>query len=387
MKIIHIASDQKFINSAYFQFESLYPGENLFYLFVDDIEQTLKYVQQEERMVLVEKSVEQSKGLPNKFGEASMVFFHGLEYYSSIVLNRTPNKYKKIWILWGMEIYSNPYLFKAQSILDAQTLELFESNKAKRNIGKKFKDIFRGFFYRIKYRTYGPYKEVLAAINKANYCAILYKEEFNLVKNKLPDNELTYLKYSYYPIEKMLDDPKNKVTDNNILLGNSASYTNNHLEVFSILSKFNLDSQKVITPLSYGDQNYKEEIITRGHKEFKNNFEPLVNFMPLHEYNAYIQKCGIVIMNHHRQQAVGNVLTMLWMGAKVYLDQRNTLYYYLKRIGIHIYTVSEDLVPSNLEALKQLDEEKQLHNRNILRQEIGEKILLKKLKSQIEKIA
>ena len=36
-KIIHICSDEKFIQSAYLQFEEVCPKNNLFFLIVDDI--------------------------------------------------------------------------------------------------------------------------------------------------------------------------------------------------------------------------------------------------------------------------------------------------------------------------------------------------------------
>lgn len=385
MKIIHIASDQKFINSAYFQFEAIYPGENIFYLLVEDPAKPLQFVQKHEHMILVKQGVEESKKLPEKFGNASLIFFHGLDYSSSIILNRTPEKYKKIWILWGMEIYSNPYLFKSKNILGSKTLQIFNKDKGKKRLDTILKNILRNVFFKLKYQTQKPHQEILSAMKNAEFWAISYEEEYNLIKKKLGVNK-NYIQYFYYPIEKMLSNPENRVSGNNILLGNSASYSNNHLESFLILKKLDLDDRKLITPLSYGDRIYKDQILEIGLREFGNNFEPLIDFMPLHEYNAYIQKCGIVIMNHHRQQAVGNILTMLWMGAKVYLNQQNTLYHYLKRIGVYVYTVSEDLLSGNPDVLKQLDEEKQLHNRSVLGQEIGEEVLLKKLQVQIEKI-
>ena len=108
--------------------------------------------------------------------------------------------------------------------------------------------------------------------------------------------------------------------------------------------------------------------------------------MPLHEYNQYIQSCSIVVMNHYRQQAVGNVLTMLWMGAKVYLDKRNTLYHYLKRINVTVFEVTKDLNLSNPSALEPLTIEEQLHNRKCLHNEISEKEVLTQLQEQLNTI-
>ena len=65
---------------------------------------------------------------------------------------------------------------------------------------------------------------------------------------------MKYFKFSFYPIEFLYNneiDTSN--SGNNILIGNSRSYANNHLEIFSILSKFNIANRKVIVPLSYGN--------------------------------------------------------------------------------------------------------------------------------------
>jgi hypothetical protein len=111
-----------------------------------------------------------------------------------------------------------------------------------------------------------------------------------------------------------------------------------------------------------------------------------VDFMPLHDYNNYLEQCGIVIMNHYRQQAVGNVLTMLWMGAKVYLDERNSLYHYLKRIGVYVFSIQKDLHEDNPDLFLLLNVEERNENRNILKAEIGQDHLLKELRRQLEAV-
>jgi hypothetical protein len=177
----------------------------------------------------------------------------------------------------------------------------------------------------------------------------------------------------------MVNDPEVFVSGNNILLGNSASYTNNHLEIIDILSDLDMNDKKVICPLSYGDEYYAKKVNAEGNDKLRDSFEALVNFMPLHKYNSYLEQCGFVIMNHYRQQAVGNVMIMLWMGAKVFLDERNTLYNYLKRLNIHVFSIKNDLNKRELNLL--LTKQERLHNRKILILELGENILLEELET------
>src|SRR5690606_8564482 len=127
----------------------------------------------------------------------------------------------------------------------------------------------------------------------------------------------------------------------------SAFYTNNHLEAFELLKNIDLGKKKIICPLSYGNRNYAKKIADKGKKRWKDNFVPLFKLMPLHEYNEYLRLCGIVIMNNYRQQAVGNILTMIWMGAKVFLNEETSLYKYLKRIGVFVFSISTDLDRDN----------------------------------------
>ena len=112
----------------------------------------------------------------------------------------------------------------------------------------------------------------------------------------------------------------------NILLGNSASETNNHVEILGILSRHDLGSRKVIVPLSYGDHEYRSNIIEIGKRMLGNAFVPLVDYMPLHEYSSIVASCNVVIMNHLRQQALGNIGTALYQGAHVFLDPSNPVY-------------------------------------------------------------
>jgi hypothetical protein len=84
------------------------------------------------------------------------------------------------------------------------------------------------------------------------------------------------LKFGYYPFEYFIDqvDPKVKL-GNNILIGNSSSYSNNHLEVFEHLKTFDLEDKKLIVPLSYGNPLLSKQLLSRGQSFLKNNFYPI----------------------------------------------------------------------------------------------------------------
>ncbi|MCY1532519.1 TDP-N-acetylfucosamine:lipid II N-acetylfucosaminyltransferase [compost metagenome] len=195
--------------------------------------------------------------------------------------------------------------------------------------------------------------------------------------DKIITDDVGFVNFSYYPIEYIgMKNELNVFEKPNILIGNSATSTNNHLDVFKILLKYNLSGKKLIVPLSYGDEKYKSLIVSAGYKYFGSTFDPVLDFMPLDQYNNKLSTCGIAIMNHYRQQAIGNIISLLSQGCKVYLSKFATSYPYFKRLGFFIYSVEDDLLTASFNNLKQ---EEALQNKLIVKHYFGEKNLIDNL--------
>jgi len=385
-KFIHISTDEKFINSAYWQFSKCFPEQNLFFILLDNVNENPTFVNLNSDFIPVEKDPEVLVSILKNIDGGEIFIFHGLSYSVSLVANILPAKYIKIWVLFGKEIYSNPLMFKQSQLYGPRTYKKFVKKSENESFVISIRKFAGKYYRRILGQVRGKNEVIKEAIQSMDYCALPYQEEFQLIQ-RITRTDLKNIKFSYYPIEKMLKDSSARVKSNNILIGNSASFTNNHLEVFEILKTLPLKNQEIIAPLSYGNEDYGTQIAKIGNDFFGNKFFPLKEFLPLHEYNQHISRCGIVIMNHYRQQAVGNVFTLIWMGAKVFLNEKNTLYTYLKRIGIVVFSISQDLIPQNLSCLEVLPLVDQNKNREILTMEISQDVLLKNLKNQIEQIS
>lgn len=125
-----------------------------------------------------------------------------------------------------------------------------------------------------------------------------------------------------------------------IKVGNSSDPSNNHVEAFRWLSKFDLSGRKVITPLGYGENRYRDVILRKGEEILGKHFEPIVDFLTLEKYNRLCNRCGYVMMNHLRQQAGGNIVADLWRGSKVYMNN-TTSYKSRKSWGLSVELISE----------------------------------------------
>jgi dTDP-N-acetylfucosamine:lipid II N-acetylfucosaminyltransferase len=382
-KFIHIVSDEKFINSAYIQFDSVFPKKNVFYLLVDNFEVNLKHVHFNENFTTVKQDLSDLKVLANSFQNNELVIFHGFDYYKSFVFKNLPKSCTTVWMVWGAEVYNNTEVFRSETLYGPSTWSTFFDDSHSSRYLEVIKSTLRRLFYFVKNQTEVPDKLILNAISNVDYCGVLYKEEFDFIQWRI-NSRIKHLKFSYYPLELLIREVSSRITDVNILLGNSASPTNNHLESFELLRYLPIEKRKIIVPLSYGNKQYASEVIDRGKELFSSNLIPLVDFMPLYEYNEYLEQCGIVIMNHYRQQALGNVLTMLWLGSKVFLDERNSIFHYLTRIGIIVFSIQKYLTRNNSEVFNMLSKEEQEINRKILQKEIGQEQLYLHLHNEFE---
>jgi len=397
--IIHIAHDEKFIDAAYETYEKAFPNKNLFLILssIDDGE--FKFLSKDKNYQIIVVDNDYLSKIKSFLNNAKVIVFHSIirkyakEQYEILKIAKSKN-ITLIWTVFGYEVYNNPFLFNQKHILGNKSYKIYFENtnwfaKNKKRLKNYLKRRYYKFFikrnvnHKLKY-----YIDRLVKFNEESYCFVakiirevdvvtmFIKEEYVLYKKlDIIKNEIPCLSFSYFPVNLIIT--QDYVTSNNILMGNSATPTNNHIEVFYHLKKCNLNGSKIITPLSYGRPYYLEYVKELGYKIFENDFNPLEYFMPLDEYQKLMKKCGIVIMNHYRPQGVGNVLTALHLGAKVYLSKRNNLYHFLKRIGCYIYSIEDDLLPSNDYAFKLLDNEQMRFNRKIINEELNlEKIIL-----------
>ena len=123
----------------------------------------------------------------------------------------------------------------------------------------------------------------------------------------------------------------------NIQVGNSANPTNNHVEVFKILLKYKNKDIKIYTPLAYGDKNYANSVISTGKKLFGDKFIPITKFIPMNEYLNFLGDIDIAIFAHKRQQAMGNIITLLGLGKKIYIRNNISSWQFFKDINVQVF--------------------------------------------------
>ena len=380
-KIYHICEDEKFINSAVEQFESSLPERNFFYVLTENSTAELKHINTSKLVTKIDS--DKLLQLPLSFGDDVIIVLHSLspKFYEFVL--QLPLSIKIIWLCFGFEVYNDSTYFKTKRLLDIVTRKKFPEPRSK--FKKKFKIFFRPYFRLIKPSLSYNTKELKHKVfDRIDYFGCPFQEEYESVK-KMISIEKPFFNFWYYPLELIttidnsISYPKTK-----ILIGNSGYKTGNHLDVFHKIKDYALDKKAIILPLNYGNPDYINFILKEGSEVLGNDFMPLLDFMPLQEYNTILESVGVAILNNKRQQAVGNTIALLWFGAKVFLSDRNPFYHYLKRMGIEIYCYETELNAKSIIEFSSLESIEK--NRKLLYAELNRNHLSNLLKNQILKI-
>lgn len=385
---IHIAFDSIFVDSVISQFENINPKKNEYYIDIDEQKDTIKRIKNKDLIKKTNLSNQEQKlSLISTINSTKLVFFHCLSDNMVEVINNLDQKVKIVWMIWGDEMNLKPILLQ-------KSLKPLTYNFIKKENSSTLKYIYSHFLFLHKIMFFLQTKQIhpiirrKKAFSRINYGAFFIQEDLDFF-NKRNNFEIMPFWFSYYNIEDTCGEIvfENQIKKKNILIGNSGDPRNNHLDIFHNLSAFNLENRLIICPLNYGaSEKYFSKIISEGEYLFKDKIEFIKEFIPLNEYNKYIQNCSVVIMNHIVQQAVGNIVTALWAGAKVYLNEENPVFQYFKKVGVLIFSISNDLKISNKNALTPLNEVDSVKNREILYTLLSKKNVLSELKKSLNLI-
>ena len=276
-----------------------------------------------------------------------VVFFHTLTDDFWYILDSIPSEKTVIWWAWGFDIYSSvefAHPFIPIDELRPKTRRLF---KHRSNKLKQLAVLIRNFYHENK--NYFCRHKVLS---RFDYFQPVLQNEYELMKKYNPNFRA---KEFYYPnsfghCERL----KQKCPDEgNILLGNSATYSNNHLDAWDYIEGKTGERQITILPINYGISEYANLLTDKlkGH----NNVRLIKEMMPRNEYFALMGSCSYVVMGVIRQQAMGNIFQAVSTGAKLFLFRDSVVYQWLKAIGFKVFAI-EDIDEQSFKTALSLDD-------------------------------
>lgn len=297
--------------------------------------------------------------------KSNHIIFHGLflRAWHYVILGMFIKLFRKktSWAIWGADAYQI-YLEK-----EAKTKHTF-TERVKKIFAKDFSYVVTGIpnDYQVAKKYYNLNSVYINAFypNPVN---------FDLLDKTATSNSTS-------------KERKGKVV---ILVGNSASKTNNHIEILIALSKkYKNDSIQILCPLSYGDKDYSKEVIRVGKELFDEKFLPLTDFLSPNEYANLLNTVDVAIFNHRIQEGVGNLLALLYLGKAVFIRSDSPLWEFLSSLGVIVYDTVE-LINGKVEKISSIlnNERISIRNKEIIKEHFSEKNCVKLWNDFFDKIS
>jgi len=362
----HLLHDDKFVDVGFQCFEEAFPNENICIL--TEKKEKLNYIKKTPVLKLSLK--ETIEYLKVKYVNNDKIIIHFLRIDKVKIVNKLPKSFTIIWLGWGGDYYNLIYKREKDYFLD----ETYNWVKTQRKGIYKIYGLLNdktGFNIN---RNTCLYKKTYKRIKFIN---TVIPDDYKLIKEKHPEFKPEYLSWNYVNMTYLDSKLTLKENAQNILIGNSADPSNNQLEILNFFKTIDLGERKLICPLSYGNKEYAKFVSKHGKSLFGENFIPLTEFIPLEEYYKIIATCSVVFMNQLRQQALGNIITLLLIGSRIILQEKNPLYSFFKENGFYINSFHEVEKNSDL-IYKLLSESERTNNRNLCENIWGNDMALKR---------
>jgi hypothetical protein len=194
-------------------------------------------------------------------------------------------------------------------------------------------------------------------IKRIGHFVTYIKGDYELAKKWYGANGEYHSCFMYQSnLYKGYDVPPKQGSATNVLVGNSADTTNNHAEVFERLRPYATQDIQIYCPLSYGSSKYANQIAKLGKEMFGDKFIPLLEFIPFEKYLELLGQVDIAVFAHRRQQAMGNTITLLGLGKKVFMRDDITSWETLNQLGIHVYSLFNFDLSEQPEEAKRVNE-------------------------------
>lgn len=266
-----------------------------------------------------------------------IIFIHYLsDEVAKLLTSLDTNKIKVVWYLYGHDAFR---FTKFTGLFHKKITKQYLLNP--NLVGYKFASSYflKTHFSSLVKKKWDNKLTLKFISNKINYIIPVLPNDFKTFTKKYKTNANFY--HLFY-LNPLLESKPCFAKGKSLLIGNSATDTNNHLDVFECLNNFS-QLKEIVIPLSYGSQKYGNYIVDIASKKFGDKVNLLKKFMPYEDYQNIILSCEFLMMGHIRQQAMGNIVQALYSGVKVFLFENSAAYEFLKKNNFIISKITKDI--------------------------------------------
>ena len=380
MKILHLISDHQVVERTLGVYENIFPDCNDVLVFSND--SNFKRLKKDYRDRIVNKNNLTTIANNYDFSDVTYVIAHYLTMEKIDFIKLIPYNIHVCWEIYGGDLYDQflepgGYKMYYTSPLDFDKYGFYK---------KHLLFIFNCALY-IKYRNKYIFRHQLnkqfdyisGRVNSLQYCC---KYDASFVEEHAHRSIHSYEVFNY-SLSTVLGELKDVdfYEGSDIMVGNSASFSNNHLYVMNYLKKISLPQNlKYILPLSYGGNQRYAEYVERIYKSvFDTQIETFRQYIPLHEYNKTFLRLKAVILSSWRQESQGTAIMAFYLGLKVFMSYKSPLYKWFVECGFIVFTIENANANDFVESLS-IDDKKK--NRELVLNRYSESCIVDTFKKE-----
>ncbi len=274
------------------------------------------------------------------------IILHSLPSVFAQALAAVPISIPICWMVWGYDLYElsviKPRLYAPFTRQFLLKRDWFFPIR----VFMKSNPFFRWFFYRILLNRENKEQAILNVFPRIRYFCTYIREDYDVFTSFFPYRP-EYVESVFSSIDQYLAGRMDAVVPDsasNVLIGNSNSATSNYPDAIRKVAPHAKLIDKVFVILSYGEEEgYAEEVLACGKQYLGSQFHPVLTVMDRHKYIELLQSCHTGVFYHYRQQAMGNIIAMLYLGCRVYLSEENPAFKYFIRNEISVFSIEKEL--------------------------------------------
>jgi dTDP-N-acetylfucosamine:lipid II N-acetylfucosaminyltransferase len=235
------------------------------------------------------------------------------------------------WMVWGGDLYNLPFV--DQDFYEPQTRAYRRVHPSREN-----------FLYLLKlYLTNLPFRRQAYAKVACLYTWMHSEFKFAMQNIKGLEAKYEFFFYENQVPYQNLDVVRRTATKNDrlrIVVGNSATPTNNHIDAIERISASGLQADLII-PVGYGEPNYVEFLKKNTDFYTNGSIEFVERFMDFNDYVQLLSNADALVMNHIRPQGYGNIFMMMYLGKPVFLNAKNLSLSDLNSAGLQWFPLTD----------------------------------------------
>ncbi len=336
--IFHFLLSEKIVADVIRNFEDTV--SNNYFIFFDDISNRKAALPRTKNDILVLNY--KNSGINDLIEklQPDLLLLHSISFKFAKVALEIQSNLVIGWFPWGYDIYSLPkirltlYGKKTLNYLNAQSPFFYIKNKLIEYCFDYLPDSI------LKKLNLEYFRETLLLHKKISYFISYIEEDFHLFSKYYP-NTMKFIYSPFLTLDQYLGNikqPELITNTGNVLIGNSASLESNYFDVIEELNVNKSKFSKASFVLNYGEtfKNFKKDVQIEINKELSVKAECITEFMDLKTYVEFLKSCNTAVFLHYRQQAMGNIITLIYLGARVYLSKHNPILHFFNSKGIKI---------------------------------------------------